>query len=155
MFRELKFGGAGSTRLKMPESDFDKAATAVLVGIAFIVASTFLPVYDFVFSLSAQSGSGAFIKSEGVAKKGNREFIGVYEFSDNLGSKVSAKSKYSFKEKAKIPKTAKIAWKPGEPQNARVLYQGGFSPFVLIFGLCLTMFGIYRLMKIRKKGSIN
>lgn len=155
MFRELKFGGAGSTRLKMPESDFDKAATAVLIGLACIIGSLFLPLHDFGLSLSGKNASGQLVKTQTLSQKGNRESVGIYEFNDDLGSKIRVTSKYAFKDKNLIPKTAEIAWKRGEPQNARVLFQGGFSIWALLIGCGLAGFGAFQLIMLRKKGKSN
>lgn len=153
MFRELKFGGAGSTRLKMPQTAFDRAATALLFGLAFIIGALFLPIYDLSFSLRGHNGIGQFVKSETLAAKGNRESVGIYEFTDNLGSKVNVTSKYAFKTATQIPKTAKIAWPKGEPQNARVLYQGGFSLIAFLIGVLLVVWGGIALHKVQKYGD--
>ena len=150
MYQQLRFAGSFQTKFPMPKSRKEQAQAIILIAIAIIFAGLFDPIREFTTMAFGDSADAQYIEHFEYRNQGPHSLVGVYAFKTDDGGTYATTSKVKHKSEAAIPKTAKVAWKIGEPQKAIVLRQGPKNYWTAFVGILLLACGIW-LFKTKAK----
>ena len=143
MYQQLRFAGSFQTKFPMPKSRKEQAQAIILIAIAIIIAGLFDPIREFSTMVFGNSANAQYIEHVEYRNEGPNSLVGVYAFKTEDGSTLTATSKIKHKSAQTIPKTAKVAWKLGEPHKAIVLRQGPKNYWTAFGGFALLLLGIW------------
>lgn len=150
MYSEFKLSGRLRGKFPIPASKSEQGQAITLIGLAILLAALFDPLMDLSLSIRGQTGVANLKKIEQFQKQGPKRLIGKYILSlKNIGE-FEIKSRNIKPTREDIPKTVKVAWELGEPQNAKVLGDYGNRLLPALLGILIGALGISIIAKSRR-----
>ena len=153
MYDQIKINSGLSRKFPMPESIKERAIAIILIGIAVLFACLFDPMRDKLLEINGESANAKLLSVQEYRKSGPNYNIGIYGFSDEMGSTYAVATKTIYDNKNKVPKQAKVAWQLGSPHKARILGEYSNRNIPNLIGFIILSFGVFLFFKSKKNNK--
>lgn len=133
----------------VPDNPRELASLVIIIGLAVTLITGLPQLNDALAAVQQRTAPARLVASVPFRANIEQRMVGVYVFADETGADASVRGDRIYYDKAKVPKSVLVAWKPGRVQTAQPVWDYLDYALGLPFGLALIAGGFWLRMRKR------